>query len=124
MAYFNTGRTNTNKNNSSEPVKSEFFIKIGKEHLNSNNDKIELITLPQPLFLDSMKKNEIYGTGDFQEALCAGNDLLDQILKLAQNDLQPGEEAELDLKVIVCRRKTSQTSEHETVDFGLSLKKR
>lgn len=99
--------------------KANFYLKVGIEKLNQETDEMEFISLPQPLYLDTMKKSTVSGEGQFQDLLLKGNDLLDEILAGAKIHLQPGETKELNLKVVLCRRKTSQEAKHVKMSFGL-----
>lgn len=106
-------------NGNSDYTKSEFSIQIGYEKANEEKPEPDRVTLPQPLFLDNMKPNTISGEGEFQELLCCGNDLLEDILDKARAKLAPGECKELPLKVWVYRKKTSQVENHQKVKVDL-----
>lgn len=99
--------------------KADFYLKVGVDKHNSETDEIEFISLPQPLYLDTMKKSTVSGEGQFQDLLLKGNDLLDEILAGARMHLKPGETKELNLKVILCRRKSSQEAKHVKMSFGI-----
>lgn len=105
--------------NPDELIKSEFYIRVGLEAVNPETDKMDFISLPQPLYLDSMKKNRILGEGEFPELLSKGNALLDQILAQANEMLEPGETKEMKLKVILCRRKAPVESKPVSMKFVL-----
>lgn len=100
-------------------IKSDFYLKIGIETVDPETDELQFISLPQPLYLDTMPKSQIRGEGQFQEILCKGNDLLDEILAGARMHLKPGETKELNLKVILCHRKKSQEASHKKMSFNL-----
>jgi hypothetical protein len=93
---------------SQEKSKSNYLIKVGveKEVYVSVTDKMEkmFIALPQPLYLDGMKKNQVSGEGEFQTLLANGNSLLESLLRKA-NTLKPGEECVTKLQVRIYRRK-------------------
>lgn len=105
--------------NGNNMVKSDFYLKVGIPCLNQETDEVEFVSLPQPLYLDTMKKSSVSGEGQFQDLLLKGNDLLDQILAEAKIHLQPGETKELNLKVVLCRRKTSQEAKHVKMSFNI-----
>lgn len=100
-------------------IKSDFYLKIGMETVDPETDELQFISLPQPLYLDTMPRSQIRGEGQFQELLCKGNDLLEEILAGARIHLKPGETKELKLKVILCRRKTSQEANHTKMMFNI-----
>lgn len=109
----------------SRPVKkdktlAEFYITLSQKAYNKETDEVEDITLPGILPLDTMKEANIGAVGAFEERKCLGNDLLKDLLKKAEEGLKPGESRFIDLKVKVHRRKTSQSSVHEKVDFELN----
>lgn len=99
---------------------AEFYITLSQKAYNKETDEIEDITLPGILPLDTMKEANIGAVGAFEERKCLGNDLLKDLLKKAEEGLKPGESRFIDLKVKVHRRKTSQSSVHEKVDFELN----
>ena len=51
------GHRITENNSNDEFTKSEFYIRIGQDVLNQETDSMDFISLPQPLYLDSMRKN-------------------------------------------------------------------
>lgn len=101
--------------------KSKFFVRIGitkKFLVPSTDTQVEgFIALPQPLYLDGMKKNTVNGESEYATQLACGNALLEQLLKKAEN-LKPGEDFETQLKVRIYRRKedVAQTSEMDFSD--------
>lgn len=112
------GETNAiNTNNNQQ--KSEYMLLVGTKVLNEATDEYEFISLPQPVGLDTMKASNVSGEGDFQEMLCKRNDLLEQLLALAKNELNPGDEREVKLTVKIYRRKQSQAVKHTKVKFNL-----
>lgn len=101
--------------------KSEIFLKVGYDRYNEELSMDEFVSVPMPLFLDTMKPNTISGEGSFQELLCLGNDLLEQLIQQAKASLAPGESKELKLKVVICRRKASQADNHQKVKVDLGF---
>lgn len=101
--------------------KSKFYIKIGatkKIYTEETDTTSELfVTLPQPLYLDSMKKNLINGKSEYANMLANGNALLEQLLKKAES-LKPGEDFTTHLEVRVYRRKENDTPQTGDVDFS------
>ena len=113
------GHRITENNSNDEFTKSEFYIRIGQDVLNQETDSMDFISLPQPLYLDSMRKNRVSGEGEFQDLLDKGNALLEQLLEEAANQLEPGESKEIPLKVVVCRRKTQVERKPVAMKFKL-----
>lgn len=97
--------------------RAEFYAKVGQTFVNPETDEIEFISLPQALFIDTMKKNKVSGEGQFQEMLLKGNDLLTQLIMFAQANLEPGEYRDLKLTVRLYRRKRSQEAKHIPIAF-------
>lgn len=98
--------------------KSEYMLLIGTKVLNDATDEYEFVSLPQPVGLDTMKAANVAGEGDFQEMLCKRNDLLEQLLGFAKDELNPGDEREVELTVKIYRRKASQAVKHTKVTFN------
>lgn len=106
-------------------MSSEFYLLVGKKVLNPETDEIEFIQIPQPLYLDTMKRNTVSGEGAFQELLLAQNDLLDDLLDNAKVYLKPGEQIEDDeLIVKICRKKASQETNHVKRKFEFACFKK
>lgn len=105
--------------NPDEFTKSEFYLRVGQEILNQESDSMVFISLPQPLYLDSMRKNRVSGEGEFQDLLDGGNDLLNQLLEEAATQLEPGESKEIPLKVVLCRRKATVERKRVPMKFKL-----
>lgn len=104
----------------SSQEKSKYLLKVGIEtevyFPSSDTREKTFISIPQPLYLDSMKQNTVTGEGDFQCVLANGNKLLASLLKKAET-LKPGEEYVTNLKVKLYRRKESNAQEtSETFD--------
>lgn len=100
--------------------KSKFLLKVGVEtevyYPSTDTKEKAFISVPQPLYLDTMRQNTVSGEGDFQCILANGNKLLGSLLKKAET-LKPGEEYVTNLKVVLYRRKESNTQEtSETFD--------
>ncbi len=100
--------------------KSKYLLKVGVEtdvyFPSSDTKETAFISIPQALFLDSMKQNTVTGEGDYQCLLTNGNKLLASLLKKAET-LKPGEEYVTNLKVKLYRRKETNTQEtSETFD--------
>lgn len=113
-------RRNTYGNN--EELKSEFQLQVGYEKENEEKAEPDFVRVPMPLFLDTMKLNVPSGTGEFQELLCLGNDLLEQLLDLGKAKLAPGESMEIPLlKVRLYRKRTSQADNHKKVRVDLGV---
>ena len=96
---------------------SEFYLVIGQEVLNEEEDTIDFVALPQPVYLDTMRKKQVSGEGKFQDLLLSGNDMLDELLKTSRANLEPGEFKELNVKVRVYRRKPNQNDKHVKQTF-------
>ena len=96
--------------------KSKFYLKVGVNqefYVPSTDNKTKaFIALPQPLYLDGMKKNQINGESEYATQLACGNSLLEALLKKAET-LKPGEEITTKLEVRIYRRKeeVSQTAD-------------
>lgn len=108
----------------SEKKESEFYLNIGMEKVNTYTDEMVFVTLPQKLFLDTMKKNTIFGDSEKNFAYRAGNLMLDKVIEKAEETLKPGEFMELPVtfKIRVYRKgdPADQTSEDiADMDFGL-----
>lgn len=101
-----------NKSNTSSNTISDFYLVIGQEVLNEEEDTIDLVVLPQPVYLDTMRKKQVSGEGKFQELLLQGNDMLDALLEFGKENLEPGEFKDIDLKVRLYRRKPNQNDKH------------
>lgn len=114
---YKTGAANTNKSEKT-PEKSNYYILVGTEYPNAETDEMEFISLPQAMQLETMQKNKVYGSGDFQERQLRGNDLLEQLIEYGKAELQPGEYKEVQLTVRLYRRKTSQEAVHKRVKFN------
>ena len=103
---------------------SEFYLNIGTEQLNVYTDEMVFVTLPQKLFLDTMKKNTIFGESEKNFAYRAGNLMLDRVIEKAEATLKPGEFMELPVKfkIRVYRKgeAVDQTSE-DIADMGFGL---
>ena len=105
----------------SDNIKADYFLTIGVERTNEAGE-VEFITLPQPLGIDTMKKREVNGTGEFQEKLLTGNDLLEDLIAFAKKNLNPGDQRMMvGFKVMLNRRKTNQSSTHQKVNFNFEL---
>lgn len=101
--------------------KSKFYLKVGavkKVYVEETDTTSELfVALPQPLYLDNMKKNLVNGKSEFATMLANGNALLEQLLKKAEA-LKPGEEFSTKLEVRIYRRKENDTPQTGEVDFS------
>lgn len=100
--------------------KSKFLLKVGVEtevyFPSTDTREKAFISVPQPLYLDTMRQNTVSGEGDFQCLLANGNKLLGSLLKKAES-LKPGEEYVTNLKVVLYRRKEANAQEtSETFD--------
>ena len=107
-----------------EKKESEFYLNIGMDKVNVHTDEMIFVTLPQKLFLDTMKKNTIFGDSEKNFAYRAGNLMLDKIIEKAKETLKPGEFMELpvNFKIRVYRKgePVEQASEDiADMDFGL-----
>ena len=85
------------KNN--EELRSNFRLLVGRYVHDDETDELKFVALPQPLYLDTMRRNQIRGEGDFQELLCLGNDMLNCLLADAEQ-LKPGEDVDLEEIVV------------------------
>lgn len=117
-------RTGVNATGTSEKKESEFYLNIGMDKLNVHTDEMVFVTLPQKLFLDTMKKNTIFGDSEKNFAYRVGNLMLDRIIEKAEETLKPGEYMELpvNFKIRVYRKgdPVEQASEDiADMDFGL-----
>lgn len=107
---------NLNNTNQEEKPKSDFILQVGIEkefYVPSTDSKVKgFIALPQPLYLDGMRKNQVNGDSEFATQLACGNSLLEAILKKVDS-LKPGEEMTTNLQVRIRRRKedVSQTAD-------------
>ena len=110
------------KNQKTEELKSEFYLKFGQYQHNKETDELDFVSIPQPLYLDTMAKNQIRGEGAFQELLCDGNDLLEDLLNYAKVNLKPGEDEDIELTVKLCRKKSSQEVNHIKKSFSFIKK--
>lgn len=112
-------------NGSATPAKkekAEYLLLIGMDMPNEETGEVDFVTLPQPMGLDTMRKSNVYGEGDFQEKLCKGDDLLESLLEYAQNTLQPGESQQiLELKVRIYRKNKNQRDSHKKIKFSFSV---
>lgn len=107
-----------------EKKEAEFYLNIGMDKVNIHTDEMIFVTLPQKLFLDTMKKNTIFGDSEKNFAYRAGNLMLDRIIEKAKETLKPGEFMELpvNFKIRVYRKgePVEQASEDiADMDFGL-----
>lgn len=104
------------KNN--EELRSNFRLLVGRYVHDDETDELKFVALPQPLYLDTMRRNQIRGEGDFQELLCLGNDMLNCLLADAEQ-LKPGEDVDLEEIVVkLVRTKTSQEVKHKVKRFS------
>lgn len=104
------------KNN--EELRSNFRLLVGRYVHDDETDELKFVALPQPLYLDTMRRNQIRGEGDFQELLCLGNDMLNCLLADAEQ-LKPGEDVDLEEIVVkLVRTKTSQEVKHKAKRFS------
>ncbi len=111
-----------NSYGSSDDFKSEFQLQVGYDKENEEKPEPDFVKVPQPLFLDTMKPNTISGEGEFQELLCLGNDLREQLLEIAKAKLAPGESMEIPgLKVRLYRKRSSQADKHEKFHANLGI---
>ena len=113
---------NGNNTNSATANKCEYYIKVGDEQFNEDTNVTERILMPGLINLQATKKNVISGEGEAQDLYCAGNDLYDAVMELCES-LEPGEAREVNLKVFVCRKRTSQEEKHTKRTFNLTAKK-
>ena len=107
-----------------EKKESEFYLNIGMDKVNVHTDEMIFVTLPQKLFLDTMKKNTIFGDSEKNFAYRAGNLMLDRIIEKAKETLKPGEFMELpvNFKIRVYRKGELVEQTYEDIadmDFGL-----
>jgi len=114
----NNGNNNSSANSAN---KCEYYIKVGDEQFNEDNNVNERILMPGLINLQATKKNVISGEGEAQDLYCAGNDLYDAIMELCES-LEPGEVKELNLKVFLCRKRASQEEKHTKRTFNLTAK--
>lgn len=110
----------TNHENGEEKKRCEFFLKIGRESYDPETDTRKFVSVPSVMGLDTMEKNQVFGTGEFPELLSYGNTLLDQLLEAAQS-LSSGEEREINLKVKLCRRKVREEPKFKAPNFGIQF---
>ena len=103
------------KTNTTAP--SEFYLVIGQDVLNEEDDTIDFVALPQPVYLDTMRKKQVSGEGKFQELLLSGNDMLDELIRYGKSTLEAGDFQEIDLKVRLYRRKANQNDKHVAKTF-------
>ena len=102
--------------------KSDFYIRIGtvkKFTVPSTDTTVEgFISLPQPLYLDGMRKNQVNGESEYATQLACGNSLLEALLEQAKK-LKPGEDMTTHLEVRIFRKKeeVAQTSEMDFSDL-------
>ena len=102
--------------------KSKFFVKVGcvkKFTVPSTDTTVEgFVSLPQALFLDGMRKNQVNGESEYATQLACGNSLLGALLKQA-GKLKPGEEMVTKLQVRIYRKKeeVEQTAEMDFSDM-------
>lgn len=102
--------------------KAEYMLSIGMEVTNEETGEVEFISLPQPVALDTMKKSNIFGEGDFQEKLCKGDDLLESLLNYAQKNLNPGDSQDITtLKIRLFRKKKNQRDSHKKMVFNFNV---
>lgn len=100
--------------------KSKYFIRIGvtkKFLVPSTDTQVEgFISLPQVLYLDGMKPNNVNGDSEYAAQLACGNTLLEQLLKKAE-ELEPGGELVTQLQVKIVRRK-EEVAQTADIDFS------
>ena len=117
----NNSATEVTKNQT-QNQKAEYMLAIGMEITNEDTGEVEFISLPQPVALDTMKKSNVFGEGDFQEKLCKGDDLLECLLDYAQKNLNPGDSQDITtLKVRLFRKKKNQRDTHKKMVFNFNV---
>lgn len=117
----NNSATEVTKNQS-QNQKAEYMLAIGMEVTNEDTGEVEFISLPQPVALDTMKKSNVFGEGDFQEKLCKGDDLLESLLDYAQKNLNPGDSQDItSLKIRLFRKKKNQRDSHKKMVFNFNV---
>ena len=108
--------------NQTQNQKAEYMLAIGMEITNEDTGEVEFISLPQPVALDTMKKSNVFGEGDFQEKLCKGDDLLESLLDYAQKNLNPGDSQDItSLKIRLFRKKKNQRDSHKKMIFNFNV---
>lgn len=108
--------------NQTQNQKAEYMLAIGMEVTNEDTGEVEFISLPQPVALDTMKKSNVFGEGDFQEKLCKGDDLLESLLDYAQKNLNPGDSQDItSLKIRLFRKKKNQRDSHKKMIFNFNV---
>ena len=108
--------------NQAQNQKAEYMLAIGMEVTNEDTGEMEFISLPQPVALDTMKKSNVFGEGDFQEKLCKGDDLLESLLAYAQKNLNPGDSQDItSLKIRLFRKKKNQRDSHKKMIFNFNV---
>ena len=107
-----SGSNNGNNKN------SQYYISVGYWDTDNEDNKV-FISLPSIIYLDNLEKRNVSGESEFADTLCKGNDLLEEIRDGAKMNLEPGEKKELQLTVLVCRKKTSAEESHKKVIRGL-----
>lgn len=117
----NNSATEVTKNQT-QNQKAEYMLAIGMEVINEDTGEVEFISLPQPVALDTMKKSNVFGEGDFQEKLCKGDDLLESLLDYAQKNLNPGDSQDItSLKIRLFRKKKNQRDSHKKMIFNFNV---
>ena len=117
----NSSATEVTKNQT-QNQKAEYMLAIGMEITNEDTGEVEFISLPQPVALDTMKKSNVFGEGDFQEKLCKGDDLLESLLDYAQKNLNPGDSQDItSLKIRLFRKKKNQRDSHKKMIFNFNV---
>ena len=117
----NSSATEVTKNQI-QNQKAEYMLAIGMEITNEDTGEVEFISLPQPVALDTMKKSNVFGEGDFQEKLCKGDDLLESLLNYAQKNLNPGDSQDItSLKIRLFRKKKNQRDSHKKMIFNFAV---
>lgn len=117
----NNSATEVTKNQT-QNQKAEYMLAIGMEVTNEDTGEVEFISLPQPVALDTMKKSNVFGEGDFQEKLCKGDDLLESLLDYAQKNLNPGDSQDItSLKIRLFRKKKNQRDTHKKMVFNFNV---
>lgn len=117
----NNSATEVTKNQT-QNQKAEYMLAIGMEITNEDTGEVEFISLPQPVALDTMKKSNVFGEGDFQEKLCKGDDLLESLLDYAQKNLNPGDSQDItSLKIRLFRKKKNQRDSHKKMIFNFNV---
>lgn len=117
----NSSATEVTKNQT-QNQKAEYMLAIGMEITNEDTGEVEFISLPQPVALDTMKKSNVFGEGDFQEKLCKGDDLLESLLNYAQKNLNPGDSQDItSLKIRLFRKKKNQRDSHKKMIFNFNV---